>query len=386
MSGNDETMVGAKMKVVGVGGGGGNAVESMIEANVKGVAFVVANTDRQALNTSRCAHKIQLGNDSTRGLGAGADPEKGRKAAEESSAELEDAVGDADMVFVTAGMGGGTGTGAAPIVARKAREAGALTVAVVTRPFAFEGKRRARQANEGIEALSNEVDALLVVPNNRLLDLRPDLPISEAFQFADSVLVQAVEGITGVIRNIGKINVDFADVRSVMSIRGRVLMGIGQARGADRAERAAEMAVSSPLLDDVSIDGAMGVLVTVTGGADMTLREIAKATSSIEDRVNEEANVIFGSVVDPLMGDELRVTVVATGLPMPGQKAQRIERAPVVAPPPAARTAGPIFRPTPTPQVANGARRFESTRYAAFSSTLRTSSGPTLPGFDDDEQ
>lgn len=382
MTARDENPVGAKMKVVGVGGGGGNAVESMIEANVPGVAFAVANTDRQALAKNPCDHRIQLGGDSTRGLGAGADPEVGRRAAEETSNELEGAVGDADMVFVTAGMGGGTGTGAAPIVARLARESGALTVAVVTRPFAFEGRRRARQADEGIEALSKEVDALLVVPNDRLLDLRPDVPLTEAFKLADSVLVQAVEGITGVVRNIGKINVDFADVRSVMSIRGRVLMGIGQARGPDRAERAAQMAIESPLLDNVSIDGAMGLLVTVTGGPEMTLREIQKATGSIEDRVDEDANVIFGSVVDPSLGDELRVTVVATGLPMPGQKPQRIDRSSVVTEPPPARA--PIYRPTPVPPVSSGARRLQSTRYAAFESRVRGSTGPALPGFEDE--
>lgn len=373
--------IGARMTVVGVGGGGGNAVESMIEAKVAGVEFTVANTDCQALARSSCLRRIQLGSATTRGLGAGADPEVGRRSAEESSEALVGAVTGADMVFVTAGMGGGTGTGAAPTVARLAREAGALTVAVVTRPFFFEGKRRARQAQEGIDALAQEADALLVVPNDRLLELRADVPVHESFALADSVLVHAVEGIAGVIRNIGKINVDFADVRSVMSIRGRVLMGLGQAKGPDRALRAATQAIESPLLDDVSIDGAMGLLINVTGGPGMTLREIQLAASSIEDRVHEDANVIVGSVIDPTAGDELRVTVVATGLPMPGQKRQERPLAAVATPAPAARP--PLYRPTPAPAPARGAIRFQSTRLAAWDARP-TDRGPTLPGFEDE--
>jgi cell division protein FtsZ len=304
----------AKILVIGVGGGGGNAVNTMISGNLDGVEFVVANTDMQALEANMAPHKIQLGNTLTKGLGAGANPEVGRRAAEESLQQIADLIAGADMVFVTAGMGGGTGTGAAPVIAQIARDCGALTVGVVTKPFGFEGKKRARQAIEGIERLETAVDTLIVIPNNRLLALvGTQTSMVEAFRKADSVLLNAVQGISDLMTVPGLINVDFADVRTIMSGMGRALMGTGIGTGKRRATEAAETAISSPLLEDVSIDGATGILINITGGPDLTLHEVNEASSLIQQAAHEDANIIFGSVIDPNLSEEVRITVIATG-------------------------------------------------------------------------
>ena len=304
----------AKILVIGVGGGGGNAVNTMISGNLDGVEFVVANTDMQALEANMAPHKIQLGDALTKGLGAGANPEIGRRSAEESMQHIADLISGADMVFVTAGMGGGTGTGAAPVIAQIARDCGALTVGVVTKPFGFEGKKRGRQANEGIERLEKAVDTLIVIPNNRLLALvGQQTPMVEAFRKADSVLLNAVQGISDLMTVPGLINVDFADVRTIMSGMGRALMGTGVGTGKRRATEAAEMAISSPLLEDVSIDGATAILINITGGPDLSLHEVSEATTLIQDAAHEDANIIFGSVIDPNLTEEVRLTVIATG-------------------------------------------------------------------------
>ncbi|MBA3539127.1 MAG: cell division protein FtsZ [Deltaproteobacteria bacterium] len=304
----------AKILVIGVGGGGGNAVNTMISGNLDGVEFVVANTDMQALEANMAPHKIQLGNALTKGLGAGANPEVGRRSAEESMQQIADLISGADMVFVTAGMGGGTGTGAAPVIAQIARDCGALTVGVVTKPFGFEGKKRGRQATEGIERLEQSVDTLIVIPNNRLLALvGQSTSMVEAFRKADSVLLNAVQGISDLMTVPGLINVDFADVRTIMSGMGRALMGTGVGTGKKRSTEAAEMAISSPLLEDVSIDGATGILINITGGPDLTLHEVNEASSLIQQAAHEDANIIFGSVIDPNLSEEVRITVIATG-------------------------------------------------------------------------
>ncbi|WP_296139099.1 cell division protein FtsZ [uncultured Tessaracoccus sp.] len=303
----------AVIKVVGVGGGGVNAVNRMIEAGLRGVEFIAVNTDAQALLMSDADVKLDIGRELTRGLGAGADPSKGRQAAEDHSDEIEEALKGADMVFVTAGEGGGTGTGAAPIVAKIARSLGALTIGVVTRPFSFEGKRRATQAESGIEALREEVDTLIVIPNDKLLQMTDvQVAILDAFKAADQVLMQGVSGITDLITTPGLINLDFADVKSIMSQAGSALMGIGSARGEDRARVAAEMAISSPLLE-ASIDGAHGVLLSIAGGSDLGLFEVSAAAELIEEAAHDEANIIFGTVIDDALGDEVRVTVIAAG-------------------------------------------------------------------------
>jgi|MudIll2142460700_1097286.scaffolds.fasta_scaffold19124_3 cell division protein FtsZ len=304
----------AKILVIGVGGGGGNAVNTMISGNLDGVEFVVANTDMQALEANMAPHKIQLGNALTKGLGAGANPDVGRRSAEESMQNIADLIAGADMVFVTAGMGGGTGTGAAPVIAQIARDCGALTVGVVTKPFGFEGKKRSKQAVEGIERLEAAVDTLIVIPNNRLLALvGNNTSMVEAFRKADSVLLNAVQGISDLMTVPGLINVDFADVRTIMSGMGRALMGTGIGTGKRRATEAAETAISSPLLEDVSIDGATGILINITGGPDLTLHEVNEASSLIQQAAHEDANIIFGSVIDPNLSEEVRITVIATG-------------------------------------------------------------------------
>ena len=303
----------AVIKVVGVGGGGVNAVNRMIELGLRGVEFIAVNTDAQALLLSDADVKLDIGRELTRGLGAGADPEVGRRAAEDHADDIEEALTGADLVFVTAGEGGGTGTGAAPIVARIAKSIGALTIGVVTRPFSFEGKRRANQADLGINNLREEVDTLIVVPNDRLLDIsEPGISMIEAFSAADQVLLAGVQGITDLITTPGLINLDFADVKSVMHGAGAALMGIGSARGADRAIKAAELAVSSPLLE-ASIEGAHGVLLSIQGSSNLALSEISEASSLVQDVVHPEANIIFGTVIDDTLGDEVRVTVIAAG-------------------------------------------------------------------------
>jgi len=303
----------AVIKVVGVGGGGVNAVNRMIERGLKGVEFIAVNTDAQALLMSDADVKLDIGRELTRGLGAGADPEIGRRAAEDHAEEIEQALSGADMVFVTAGEGGGTGTGGAPVVARIAKSVGALTVGIVTKPFGFEGKRRQAQAEEGVESLREEVDTLIVVPNDRLLEIG-DRTISmiQAFETADHILLAGVQGITDLITTPGLINLDFADVKSVMQDAGSALMGIGSSRGADRAIKAAELAVASPLLE-TSIEGAQGVLMSIQGGSNLGLYEINDAAKLVEEAVHPDANIIFGAVIDDSLGDEVRVTVIAAG-------------------------------------------------------------------------
>ncbi|NRQ50993.1 cell division protein FtsZ [Aeromicrobium stalagmiti] len=303
----------AVIKVVGIGGGGVNAVNRMIEVGLKGVEFIAINTDAQALLMSDADVKLDVGRDSTRGLGAGANPEIGKRAAEDHAEEIEAAIKGADMVFVTAGEGGGTGTGGAPVVARIARSLGALTIGVVTRPFKFEGRNRSNQADHGIQALRDEVDTLIVIPNDRLLSISdPNVSLLDSFRQADQVLHQGVSGITDLITTPGLINLDFADVKSVMSDAGSALMGIGSARGEHRAAVAAESAVSSPLLE-ASIEGARGVLLSIAGGSDLGLFEINEAAGLVADAVHPEANIIFGAVIDDALGDEVRVTVIAAG-------------------------------------------------------------------------
>jgi len=303
----------AVIKVVGIGGGGVNAVNRMIEVGLKGVEFVAINTDAQALLMSDADVKLDVGRELTRGLGAGADPEVGKKAAEDHAEEIEDVLRGADMVFVTAGEGGGTGTGGAPVVARIARSLGALTIGVVTRPFTFEGRRRSVQADTGIDGLRAEVDTLIVIPNDRLLSISDrSVSVLDAFHSADQVLLSGVQGITDLITTPGLINLDFADVKSVMQGAGSALMGIGSARGEDRAVQAAELAISSPLLE-ASIDGAHGVLLSIQGGSDLGLFEINEAARLVQEAAHPEANIIFGAVIDDALGDEVRVTVIAAG-------------------------------------------------------------------------
>jgi cell division protein FtsZ len=303
----------AVIKVVGIGGGGVNAINRMIDVGLKGVEFIAINTDAQALLMSDADVKLDVGRELTRGLGAGADPEVGRKAAQDHEEEIEEVLKGADMVFVTAGEGGGTGTGGAPVVARIARTLGALTIGVVTRPFTFEGRRRAASAEAGIASLRDEVDTLIVIPNDRLLSIS-DRAVSmlDAFRSADQVLLSGVQGITDLITTPGLINLDFADVKSVMQGAGSALMGIGSARGEDRAVQAAELAISSPLLE-ASIDGAYGVLLSIQGGSDLGLFEINEAARLVQEAAHPEANIIFGAVIDDALGDEVRVTVIAAG-------------------------------------------------------------------------
>ncbi|MBT2385609.1 cell division protein FtsZ [Streptomyces sp. ISL-11] len=303
----------AVIKVVGIGGGGVNAINRMIEVGLKGVEFIAINTDAQALLMSDADVKLDVGRELTRGLGAGANPDVGRKAAEDHREEIEEVLKGADMVFVTAGEGGGTGTGGAPVVANIARSLGALTIGVVTRPFTFEGRRRANQAEDGIAGLRENVDTLIVIPNDRLLSISDrQVSVLDAFKSADQVLLSGVQGITDLITTPGLINLDFADVKSVMSEAGSALMGIGSARGDDRAVAAAEMAISSPLLE-ASIDGARGVLLSISGGSDLGLFEINEAAQLVSEAAHPEANIIFGAVIDDALGDEVRVTVIAAG-------------------------------------------------------------------------
>jgi cell division protein FtsZ len=317
----------AKLKVIGVGGAGGNAINRMIGAGLRGVDFIAANTDVQALNQSLAPTRLQVGKVVTRGLGSGGDPAQGRRAAEEDEQALMDALSDSDMVFITAGMGGGTGTGGAPIVASLARQSGALTVAVVTKPFAFEGRRRMRQAEEGLAELRAEVDTLIIIPNERLLAVvEKGTSLTDAFAVADEVLLKATKGISDLVTVPGLVNLDFADVKSVMSSRGNALMGTGRASGPNRAVEAAQAAVSSPLLEDVSIAGAEGVLVNITGGRDLTLFEVNEAASVVTNAAGEDANVIFGSVIDPNMDGDLMITVIATGFGRTEPRLKAVER------------------------------------------------------------
>ncbi len=322
----------AVIKVVGIGGGGVNAVNRMIEVGLKGVEFIAVNTDAQALLMSDADVKLDVGRELTRGLGAGADPDVGRQAADDHRDEIEEVLKGADMVFVTAGEGGGTGTGGAPVVANVAKQLGALTIGVVTRPFGFEGRRRATQAEEGIEALRGEVDTLIVIPNDRLLQISDrEVSVLDAFRAADQVLLSGVQGITDLITTPGLINLDFADVKAIRAGAGSALMGIGRARGDDRAAAAAEAAISSPLLE-ASIEGAHGVLLNISGGSDLGLFEIHQAADLIAQAAHPDANIIFGAVIDDALGDEVRVTVIAAGFDggVPKQRRETVTRRPAV--------------------------------------------------------
>ncbi len=352
---------GARMKVVGVGGGGGNAVNRMIEERLEGVEFISVNTDAQALLSSKSDVKIQIGKKLTRGLGAGARPEIGRQAIEESREEVLNSLSKADLVFITCGMGGGTGTGAAPIVCELAREAGALCVGIVTKPFLFEGRKRMRQAELGIAEMRKHVDTMIVVPNERLLAVvGKGIPFQDALKKADEVLLHATQGISSLISVTGLVNVDFADVRTVMHSGGAALMGTGIGRGENRAMEAAQQAISSPLLDNVSISGATGVLVNITGGADLTLGEVHQINEIIHDAVGDDAEIIFGAVHEPAMQGEIRVTVIATGFDRQPGNTQPMVQEPVVtksAPvlpfptPRAQRNTGSVARISPTDGV-----------------------------------
>lgn len=311
----DEVDLGqAKLKVIGIGGGGCNAINTMITSGLEGVEFISANTDLQALGTSKAMNKIQLGTKLTKGLGAGANPDIGRESALEDTDKIKEALSSSDMVFVTAGMGGGTGTGAAPIVASIARELGALTVGIVTKPFYFEGPKRMQRAEDGLRELSKHVDTLIVIPNQRLLSIADKTtPLLEAFKMTDNVLYQAVKGIADLISTPGLVNVDFADVRTVMSHMGRAVMGMGLSSGNNRAVEAAQKAISSPLLEDGSIEGAKGVLLNISGGPNLSLHEISAASSIIQEAADTDANIIFGSVINEALAEEVIVTVIATG-------------------------------------------------------------------------
>lgn len=316
----------AKIKVVGVGGGGGNAVNTMIRSALEGVEFIAANTDVQALKFSEASVKLQIGSQITKGLGAGADPEVGKQSAIEDEAHIAEVLSGADMVFITCGMGGGTGTGAAPVIARIAKELGALTVGVVTKPFAFEGKKRSKHADYGVEYLRENVDTLITIPNERLLAVAgKDTPMLDTFKMADEVLLQAVKGISDLITIPGLINLDFADVRTIMREMGMALMGTGMGENENRAMEAAKKAISSPLLENVSINGATGIIINITGPANMTLFEVNEASKLVQEEAHEDANIIFGAVIDEKMKDTVRVTVIATGF---NKKERKIHSAP----------------------------------------------------------
>lgn len=324
----EEVVQGANIKVVGVGGAGGNALSNMVKNQLAGVRFIACNTDVQALEKNGATQKIQIGSQLTRGLGAGADPEKGWKAAMEDQASIAEQLQGADMVFVTAGLGGGTGTGAAPVVAGIAKEMGALTVGVVTKPFAFEGKPRMKNAMRGLEALREAVDTLIVIPNQRLLAIaNRNMSLLDAFREADNVLYNAVKGVSDLITIPGLVNVDFADVRTIMADQGMALMGAGVASGEQRASKAAQQAISSPLLEDTSIDGACGILVNITGGENLGIMEINEAITLIQEAAHDEANIIFGAVIDKNVGDEIHITVVATGFDRAASRDEALDQA-----------------------------------------------------------
>jgi cell division protein FtsZ len=328
---DENRSVGAKIKVIGIGGGGCNALNTMIDLNLEGVDFVAANTDAQVLKISPSPVKIQLGERITGGRGAGADPEIGRKATLESVDQIRTALEGADMVFITAGLGGGTGTGGAPIVANIAKELGALSVAIVTKPFQFEGRRRQHHAEQGWQELNRYADTLITIPNERLLAISgKNMPLLEAFRKADEILYQAAKGISDLILVPGLVNLDFADVKTVMSEMGMAMMGMGVASGENRAMEAGQRAISSPLLEDISIQGAKGILINITGGADLTLHEVNEASSLIQRETHDEANIIFGAVIDERMNGTIRVTVIATGLGEEEVKQERIRRLKVI--------------------------------------------------------
>jgi cell division protein FtsZ len=346
--------LGANIKVVGVGGGGGNALNTMVAADLAGAEFIACNTDTQSLAVNRATRKVQLGERLTKGLGAGANPEIGREAALESREAIEEALAGADMVFVTAGMGGGTGTGATPVVAEIARAKGALTVGVVTKPFTFEGNRRRKQAESGVIELKAAVDALIVIPNQRLLSIADQaMPLTEAFKRADDVLLNAVQGISDMVQMAGLVNVDFADVKTIMQNQGLALMGTGRASGSKRSVEAMQMAISSPLLEDVSIDGALGILVNITGPRDISLMEIDEAMGLIQNAADPDVNIIFGALVDEDMQDEVKITLIATGF-QPAKEARGKGLAPALSTP---RVSSRVGRTSPETRTAEVAAR-----------------------------
>jgi len=385
----------AVIKVVGIGGGGVNAVNRMIEVGLRGVEFIAINTDAQALLMSDADVKLDVGRELTRGLGAGANPDVGRKAAEDHREEIEEVLKGADMVFVTAGEGGGTGTGGAPVVASMAKKLGALTIGVVTRPFAFEGKRRGGQAEEGIKLLRQECDTLIVIPNDRLLQLG-DMGVSlmDAFRSADEVLLNGVQGITDLITTPGLINVDFADVKSVMAGAGTALMGIGSARGEGRAVQAAQKAINSPLLE-ASMDGAYGVLLSIAGGSDLGLFEINEAASLVQEAAHEEANIIFGTVIDDSLGDEVRVTVIAAGFDSspsragyqrpPGARPAQVEEAPQYRIPTTEPAARPYAPAAPQQYAPAPAQPYSSHPGHTSAATINSSRPGRIVADDDDD-
>ncbi len=377
----------ARIKVIGCGGSGGNAVNTMINFGLEGVEFIVVNTDAQALNANAAPTKLSIGSNVTRGLGAGADPEKGRKAALEDVQRIKELISGADMVFVTAGMGGGTGTGAAPVIAQLAREEGALCVGVVTKPFLFEGRQRARRAEIGLAQLAEHVDTLITIPNQKLLLLGDDdLTFIDACRKADEVLYQAVKGISDLITQNGIVNVDFADVKTVMNNMGRALMGTGIAKGQSRARVAAEMAITSPLLDDISVEGATGVLINIVGGSDLKMKEIQEAASLVQEQAHEDANIIFGASIDETLGENVKVTVIATGFDS-AERAEAREMAVrqslvpqtvpsqqqlrAFAPPSSSRLPAAAERDSAPPAM--------STRRAAHAQEARAAAQPRLP-------
>ncbi len=352
---NDRNEPGARIKVIGVGGGGGNAINTMVAARLEGVEFIAANTDLQALAANKAQVKLQIGKAASRGLGAGANPDRGREAALEAREALAEALAGADMVFVTAGMGGGTGTGGAPIVADVAKQLGALTVGVVTKPFLFEGNRRRKQAEQGLAELKAAVDTLIVIPNQRLLSVAGEnVCLADAFKRADEVLLHAVQGISDIITVHGLVNVDFADVRTIMCEQGMALMGTGRASGDRRAVEAMQAAISSPLLEDVSLDGAMGLLVNITGGPSLTLHEVNEAVTMAQTAADPEANIIFGSVVDERMGDEVKITVIATGFAPPEPPTIRLRNQVQVPSNAPVRLSSPVVA-TPSPAASMAA-------------------------------
>jgi cell division protein FtsZ len=366
----DEITGGAKMKVIGVGGAGGNALNCMIDAGLQSVDFIAVNTDAQALQQNSSPRRIQIGRDATRGLGAGANPDVGRIAVEENADEIQEAIEGADMVFVTAGMGGGTGTGAAPTVARIAKESGALTVGIVTKPFAFEGKKRMAHAEKGLAELKEHVDTLIVIPNQRLISIVDrSTTLLNAFHMADNILLQATKGISDLIAIPGMVNVDFADVRTVMAQMGDALMGVGTGRGEHRAMEAAQQAISSPLLEEVSIAGARAILINISGGDDLALHDVADATQTIYDEAGEEAEVIFGAVIDPALSGEIRVTVIATGFNK--KAAQHVHSAVQAQPRPMAVAALPRFVEPPRAGVQADLRAFEMAAARSQDNSIR---------------
>jgi cell division protein FtsZ len=397
----DEHDVGAKIKVIGVGGGGSNAVNRMVQSRLDGVEFIVANTDSQALRVSPAPTKLQIGGKLTKGLGAGADPNVGRQAALEDTDAIIAALGGADMIFVTTGLGGGTGTGAAPVIASLASELGALTIAVVTKPFKFEGKKRQAQAERGLEALKDCVDTIITIPNERLLTIIDrNTPLTDAFATADDVLRQAIQGISDLILVPGLINLDFADVKTIMSGMGLAMMGTGIAEGPDRAMEAARKAISSPLLEGASVNGSRGVIINVTGGPDLSLVEVSEASSIVQEAADEDANIIFGAVVDPALKGKVKITVIATGFgPQVGTQTrlpQALNATPVdmsaysdaarakVQQPPAAPAPAPVRAVAPAPATPIAPAIVTARRVAfdlPFSASPAASTGPE-PDFD----